>query len=1013
LSPDKPLSSLRVVGWNTDDGLPSNLVTRVLQTHDGFLWMTTYNGLVRFDGRSFKVFGKRSIPSLRTLGFSSLYEDAEGTLWTGTQGGLVITQRGGRFQTWNDEQPLNATIIAVVSVGPGHAWIGAGDQGLFELRDGEVVAVEHPLLRDVRARSILPEKDGAVLVATEGNGVVRYVAGHSGVAPTATALTTADGLASDRTNSLWRAPSGELWIGTMEGLSRQIDGRVLTLPESVGISFNTLIGDEHGSVWMASPQGLYRYNSHSDELESLTEYEDRPLRGIVDLTFDHEGSLWLATLAVGLLQVTEARFTNVGHRDGLATERINVIYEDSPGQFLVGANDGTIHTLADGQASRLAMSLKHPPIRIRDFHRDRDGTLWVVSYAGLLRIRPGEERLLTTADGLPSNECRRLYEDHHGHLWVGTRNAGIFRREEDPNRLTVLDRSKGLASSFVMDLAEDSAGNLLVGSQEGVSIVQGGEVIRILASGRELPGSIVFNLDVDDEGAVWISTNAGLARFDGDEVKVYSSAHGLPVEALFDYGEDEQGAVWLSSASGVIRLLKADLLGFWDGRLESVPLRVFNQRDGMASRECTGATRFIQASDGQLYFPTMKGIAIVDPSWTSPQPVLPPIVIHHLDVDGEALPIDEVIAIAAGGKRYTFGFSVLGFEAPARVRSRYRLDGFDEDWIPAGDKRQVSYTKLWPGSYTFRVSGANGDGAWNEGTPVKIKIAPFLYQRPLFYVLAVILLSLLTYRLFRWQIAKAHRRAATLQAMVGELRQAQEEKHRLIDELQATNAELTRFTTAVSHDLKNPLVTILGFLGFLGKDIASGATERAQGDLKRIESAADVMYHRVEELSKLSRIGSVQADREPVAMAELARQAADLVDARIRETGAKVEIDPTLPEVFAERMRLLEVYQNLIDNAVKFIQDVDEPRVEVGWRPGDGDGAVGEPIFTVRDNGRGIEPKFHQEIFGLFRRLDVETEGTGVGLATVKRIIEVQGGRIWVESEGEGEGSTFCFTLGG
>ena len=237
---------------------------------------------------------------------------------------------------------------------------------------------------------------------------------------------------------------------------------------------------------------------------------------------------------------------------------------------------------------------------------------------------------------------------------------------------------------------------------------------------------------------------------------------------------------------------------------------------------------------------------------------------------------------------------------------------------------------------------------------------------------------------------------------------AEAEREVLIAELEAKNAELERFTYTVSHDLKAPLITVRGFLGLLEKDSASGSLDRVKDDMSRIVEATDKMQRLLGELLELSRIGRMMNLPQAVPFEAIVREALELVHGRIEARGAQVSIAPDLPIVYGDRARLVEVVQNLVDNACKFMGDQPEPRIEIGQRGADADG---KPILFVRDNGIGIEPQYHDKVFGLFDKLDAQTEGTGVGLALVKRVVEVHGGRIWVESEGLGHGSTFCFTL--
>ncbi len=239
-------------------------------------------------------------------------------------------------------------------------------------------------------------------------------------------------------------------------------------------------------------------------------------------------------------------------------------------------------------------------------------------------------------------------------------------------------------------------------------------------------------------------------------------------------------------------------------------------------------------------------------------------------------------------------------------------------------------------------------------------------------------------------------------------KQSEQERENLIRELEAKNAELERFTYTVSHDLKSPLITIRGFLGFIARDAQSGNIERLNADLNRVSEATTKMQQLLDDLLELSRIGRIINTPQTVSFDTIVRDALELVAGQIAARGVQVTVQPDMPAISGDRARLVEVMQNLLDNAVKFMGSQLRPHIEVGSRPCDQPETC---LFYVKDNGQGIEPRFHETVFGLFNKLDARSEGTGVGLALVHRIINVHNGKIWVESEGEGMGSTFCFTL--
>jgi len=241
---------------------------------------------------------------------------------------------------------------------------------------------------------------------------------------------------------------------------------------------------------------------------------------------------------------------------------------------------------------------------------------------------------------------------------------------------------------------------------------------------------------------------------------------------------------------------------------------------------------------------------------------------------------------------------------------------------------------------------------------------------------------------------------------IGRRKQTEKAHQKLMGNLEEKNAEMERFVYTVSHDLKSPLITIQGFLGLLEKDAIKGETKRLHGDVEQIQKAARQMQELLGDLLEISRIGRMVNLPEKVSFNELVQEAVELLDGQIKKYGARVDVAPDLPVLFGDRKRLLEVVQNLIDNALKFMGEQATPHIEIGSRR-----EKGENICYVKDNGIGIEPRFHKKVFELFERLNPAVEGTGIGLAIAKRIIDLEGGRLWIESEGEGKGSTFCFVL--
>ncbi len=990
-APGKSLRELTITRWSVDDGLPADTLTNVLETADGYLWIASYQGLFRFDGIQFTVFDKRNLPGLESNGFHELVESPDGTLWIGTQGSGLMRFRDGEFVPLPEAARTRHTVRSIEIEADGSLWFGTRDHGAYRFDGSRLSKVEHPTLSDATVRDILRDRDDNLWFATERSGLVRLKDGIFSV------YDAGSGLVSDAVTALCEGRDGALWIGTEEGLSALRGELFFTAAAELGrISIFHVYRDDYDQLWLTTEQGLFRGNDGGFEL--LEYLQGEPLRSTSAIAFSREGAVWLATFADGLFHLQEGKFTNYSQANGLATQRVNSIYQTPDGEVLVGGDVGKIDVITSGGIRSFEVRTPLPDVRIRAFLKDSRGRLWISSYAGLLEVSARGEVLHTTARGLPTNQVRFVHEDSSGRIRIGTQNAGLIQWAAD-GEFHTLDTTSGLTSNFILSVEEGPANELLLGTYEGLNIVYGDGSIARYGVDQGLPGGLVFNTFIDRAGVVWLSTNGGLGRLADGQIRKLTTAEGLPTDAIFDFREDAAGFAWMSSSVGVIRVAKSQLEAAMEGTSPALDADLFDDRDGMISGACTGATRILETTDGRLWFPTLGGIAVIDPGKIRINRLAPPVEIYRFTADGQVqgprLEAGELFEIDPGKKELAFEFAALSFLAPSKVEVRYRLEGFDDRWTDAGSKRRVRYTSLPSGDYSFRVIAANNDGIWNRaGATLSFRVEPWFYQRPLFLGVLALALALTARGLYLWRIRAVRARNLQLEALVAEL--------------ESKNTEMERFVYTISHDLKTPLITIKGFLGMLQKDVREGRHDRLEHDAGRIGSAADRMYRQLEELLELSRVGRVVNAPQSVSLAELVRESLEALAGPIAERQVEVVVSSDLPVLHGDRARLQEVVQNLLENAIKYLGDQQTPRVEIGSRCEAGQ----QPVCTVSDNGIGIEPDYHHRVFELFERLDPEaTEGTGVGLALVKRIVESHGGRIWVESEGPGRGSTFCFTI--
>ena len=458
----------------------------------------------------------------------------------------------------------------------------------------------------------------------------------------------------------------------------------------------------------------------------------------------------------------------------------------------------------------------------------------------------------------------------------------------------------------------------------------------------------------DRSGTFWVGTyGGGLNRFDRDSERFtpFTEKENLPNNVIYGILEDSLSFLWLSTNKG---LSKFDP--------KTVTFRNYDVHDGLQSNEFNSGA-FHKSRGGEMFFGGINGFNAFYPDRIKDNRYVPPVVLTSFKKLNKEAVLDtaifeiSVITLQRTDDVISFEFAALDYTVPEKNQYAYQLEGFSEDWITLGTKRDVTFTNLDPGSYTLRVKGSNNDGLWNEaGLAVRLIVVPPFWQTWWFRTAGVLAVTalLLTVYLARTRRYRAHNRA--LRAEITERWRAEAELETKNEKLEAQNAELERFTYTVSHDLKAPLVTIKGFLGVLQQDAARGDTEGMNRAVALIEGAADKMARLLGELLELSRIGRLMNPPEAVSPTELARDAAELVAGEIKKRSVTVEIESDMPVVLGDRVRLLEVYQNLIDNAVKFMGDQPAPHVEITAR------VNGEEVLcAVRDNGVGIAPKYHEK----------------------------------------------------
>jgi diguanylate cyclase (GGDEF)-like protein len=778
LDPRRALTQARLSVWTSDAGLPQNTIEAIVQTRDGYLWMGTEEGLVRFDGTRFVVSDRQSAPALRSAFVSSLFESADGTLWIGTYGGGLARLRQGRIEAFHPEllgfdrirtiHAANGVLFAatagggllridgervrrfttrdglpvdriwtVIGDGADGLWVATHGGGVVRWRDGAVrqrITSREGLPNDF-ARTILRDPDGTLWIGTDGGGLAEWRDGAI-----VRVVTTRDGLPSNLIRSLRRDRDGSLWIGTDGGLARWRDRRAETLGVADGLpspTIRTVIEDREGSLWVGTTGGLVRLND--TRFLPFTRKEGLSVDSARAVLQDREGRMWVGTDGGGLCRVLPSPVRCFSRADGLPHETVYALAESGDGSLWIGTDGGGVVRMRNGSfAERIDASHSGlPNDRVRALAETPDGTLWVSTAVGLARVRGGKA---ANVNDLAGRQLRPLLALADGSLLVGTDGAGLWRVTADGQRATLIaSAGKGLGSDRVFSLALDPGG-----------------------------------------GAVWVGTSGGgLTHLDlaGGATRTLMRRDGLHDDVVFQIVVANND-LWLTSNRGLYRVSRDRVLAAMRGEASDLSGTVYGSTDGMPSAECNAASpAAVRARDGRLWIATARGVAVVDPHATARNTVPPAVHVEAVLIDGSPAP-EGPLRVPAGAQRLDVHYTALSLRAPERVTFRYRLDGFDRGWVDAGTNRVAHYTRLAPGHYKFHVAATNEDGVPSVAEArVAVSVDPQWFETWWARLLAVAAIAAVIWGAVRLRLA-------ALQA------RAYEQVHHIAAELEEANRQL-------------------------------------------------------------------------------------------------------------------------------------------------------------------------------------------------------------------------------
>ncbi|WP_338767451.1 two-component regulator propeller domain-containing protein [Bernardetia sp. ABR2-2B] len=741
--PKKQLSQFLIDVWDSEKGLPSGTLLQLIQTKDSYLWIGSYDGLLRFDGNTFDLYTKNTTDVLKTNNVTRLSESKDSTLWIGTQGSGLISYKNGVFKSHG----LESEYIEAIHVldNSDSAYIGTRSSGLFiyDIKKQKFSPILSKELSSESIYDILEYPRGKFWLATRKQGVLTLENNRL--------LKVESEVENARTLKLYLDKKKTIWAGTYDGVLKYENEKfVRKFPELAEERIHDMRFDPAGNFWIVTRNNIYRHNVLSKEIELLTTETDEAFDDVRSIWLDQEEDLWIPTARHGLCRLRDGKFINYTVREGLAHPAVNSIGAYNKTDVLVGTSNGTIHRINSKQNKVFDYPLKTNlnGNEIFNIRQDSEATVWIVTYDGLLKKEiNGNEKLFTTKDGLPTNVLRLTYEDTKGRFWVGTRGEGLVEYKKDKKTGTdIFDKvglERGFTADFVMSITEDNNGNLLVGTNNGGLAVENGNKFDLFTVENGLPTNLIFNVHCDKQNVVWLATNAGLVRWKNKEAFVFDGSNGLPNETIFDIVEDDKGYLWFSSNRGVLRIKKNDLNSLAEGENIILDWTQYDKNDGMRSEQCKGATQSLFSPEGIIWIPTNNGALHINPNFLPINSRRPPVYVQKVLLDDETLLEPLKVIVKPEQQRIIIDFTALSFRAPEKVKFKYKLEGFDKDWVVAkNNKREAIYTNLPNGKYTFQVIAANNDGVWNnEGASIKVVVKPHIYETPWFIGLVILLVG--------------------------------------------------------------------------------------------------------------------------------------------------------------------------------------------------------------------------------------------------------------------------------
>ena len=743
-------------GWTTEDGLPSNAITDVMQDRDGYIYFGTYGGMVRFDGLDFSIYNKETGGGYGFISARALFQAADGAIWVGSNDeGIfrIVMDSDEKILSFTTENGLpNNSVRSIAQDARGNIWVATAGGISYITPDCKVVRPDVSAGKDLSGicTSVFCDSSGRIWVTTSEEGGIYAFNGN---APSKYALSS-PGMENSVVTSVSEDASGALWFGVSPcfAVKASKSGEELfdlSCGTGKGTTIDSITQDSEGAIWFATDAGISIYKNGA-----MTRYSEDD--GLIDnninrIVEDREGNIWVATDKAGIQKMNRGLFRTIP-----LPSAVNAIAEGTDGRVWLGCDKGLacFRTDANGTLTRETNGITEfcGSARIRHVAITSGGKILVSTYANFGQLLFNTDGTLAgqwkKEDGLPGEKVRVAVEHSRTHdIYIGT-TKGLSVVDGTTGVVRTYTKQNGLAHEYIMCIFENKAdGTVWLGTDGGgILVMKNEKVVARYTTDNGLAGNIIFKIHRGNDGAIWICTGTGISRFDGKSFFNFSNANGIGTDSVFQMIDDGAGNAWMTTNGGIRKVSLSAMKSMAEGKSASLEAKLFNRFDGLKTRGATSTSLSIMDSRGTMWFTLVDGVALCNPKKLRANTTKPSLHIEKILVD-DALtyPSDGgTIRLPAGTKRVSIKFAGLSFLSSEPVKFKYKLDGFEADYTEWTSLRTAFYTNLQPGTYKFHIIARNGDGIESdENARIEFVQEAYLRQKPWFWVVVALVIALI------------------------------------------------------------------------------------------------------------------------------------------------------------------------------------------------------------------------------------------------------------------------------